>query len=374
MRRFIVLMLCILSLTGCAGAGSAASQWAEMKPVGQMELSYAHEFQVDYYEDGLSLITVSGEDRYLLIPEGGDIPQGLEPEITVIRQPCSAIYLAASSAMDLFRALDALDCVRLTSTSGQDWSIEGIRERMDAGALVYAGKYNAPDYELLLSQGCTLAVESTMIYHKPQVKEQLEALGIPVLVERSSYETHPLGRLEWVRLYGLLTGHQQAADELFSRQAQAVEQVSAAGSTGKTAAFFYVTANGTVSIRRPGDYVSKMIALAGGEYLFSETDEADSLRSTMNIQMEDFYAKAKDADVLIYNSTIGGEISTVEELLALSPLFSDFRAVQQGDVWCTGQNLFQQTSAVADMISDFHTVFTYGADGADRVTYLNPVK
>ena len=32
-----------------------------------------------------------------------------------------------------------------------------------------------------------------MIYHNPEVKEKLEEFGIPVLVEHSSYESHPLG-------------------------------------------------------------------------------------------------------------------------------------------------------------------------------------
>ena len=41
------------------------------------------------------------------------------------------------------------------------------------------GKYSAPDYELILVQGCDLAVESTMIYHTPEVKEQLEQTGHP---------------------------------------------------------------------------------------------------------------------------------------------------------------------------------------------------
>ena len=52
-----------------------------------------------------------------------------------------------------------------------------------------------------------------MIYHNPEVKEKLEDLGIPVLVEMSSYESHPLGRLEWIRVYGLLTDREKEADE-----------------------------------------------------------------------------------------------------------------------------------------------------------------
>lgn len=49
---------------------------------------------------------------------------------------------------------------------------------MEEGKIAYAGKYSAPDYETIVSSSCELAVESTMIYHTPEVKEQLERLGI----------------------------------------------------------------------------------------------------------------------------------------------------------------------------------------------------
>ena len=68
----------------------------------------------------------------------------------------------------------------------------------------------------------------------------------------------------------------------------------------------------------------------------------------MNIQMEEFYMTAKDADVLIYNSTIEGEIDTVEQLLEKSELFADFKAVKTGNVWCSEKNMFQQTTGAAD--------------------------
>lgn len=77
---------------------------------------------------------------------------------------------------------------------------------MQTGRIAYAGKYSAPDYERILTAECGLAVENTMIYHTPEVKEQLERFGIPVLVERSSYESSPLARMEWIKLYGILLG------------------------------------------------------------------------------------------------------------------------------------------------------------------------
>ena len=59
--------------------------------------------------------------------------------------------------------------------------------------------------------GCDLAIENTMIYHTPEVIEQLQTVGVPVLVERSSYESDPLGRIEWLKLYAALVGKEAQA-------------------------------------------------------------------------------------------------------------------------------------------------------------------
>lgn len=47
---------------------------------------------------------------------------------------------------------------------------------MEDGDIIYAGKYSAPDYEMILNENCGLAIENTMILHTPEVKEQMENL------------------------------------------------------------------------------------------------------------------------------------------------------------------------------------------------------
>ena len=89
--------------------------------------------------------------------------------------------------------------------------------------------------------------------------------------------------------------------------------------------------------------------------------------STMSMQMEEFYAGAKDADYIIYNSTIEGELSSVDDLLAKSPLFEKFKAVQEGHVYCTSKNLYQSTMSLGTITSDIRRMMT-GAD-AD-LTYI----
>ena len=125
-----------------------------------MELSYAEEFSVDYYNDGYALITIDQEGQFLVVPEGKKAPKGLEKDITVIQQPLNNIYLVATSAMDLFRAIDGIDSIRLSGTQENGWYIQEAKDAMESGKMIYAGKYNAPDYELILDEGCGLAIES----------------------------------------------------------------------------------------------------------------------------------------------------------------------------------------------------------------------
>ena len=126
---------------------------------------------------------------------------------------------------------------------------------------------------------------------------------------------------------------------------------------GGTAAFFYITSAGAVNVRRPNDYIARMIGMAGGEYLAPD-DGAETARSTETIQMEQFYETAHDADYLIYNSTIDGEVRTVQELLQKSSVLNDFSAVKTGRVYCTSKNFFQEPMSMADFLLDVHTMLT----------------
>lgn len=353
---FLMLFLCACGAQGEAPPSGGKTS-GQLVSEGNMELSYADQFSVELYEGGYALAEIGDDGKYLVVPEGKEEPEGLEEDVVILKQPLDHIYLAATSAMDLFRAMGGIGSITLSGTDADGWYIEEAREAMENGDICYAGKYNAPDYELILADGCDLAVESTMIYHSPEVKEQLEKLGIPVLVERSSYEGHPLGRMEWIKLYGVLLGKEEEAGRYFEEQAEDLEAIMNQGQTGKTAAFFSVNSNGSVTVRKSGDYISKMIELAGGTYVFDGLGNDNEL-STMNMQMEAFYAGAKDADVLIYNSAIEGEVHSLDGLFGKSELFRDFKAVKTGNVWCAESDFFQESTGIGDLLRDLHVIFT----------------
>ena len=80
--------------------------------------------------------------------------------------------------------------------------------------------------------------------------------------------------------------------------------------------------------------------------------------------MESFYNGAVDADVLIYNSIIDGELHTLDELVALDPLMADFKAVKSGNVWCLTKNFYQESLELSDLILDVNHALNDAPDTA----------
>ena len=383
-RHSIATVCCVMliGLAGLCGCGSSSDTKKDTvgitkeatsnvdalgEPTDHLQLAYAKNFSIDYYEGGYKLLNIKDGTQILTVPEGKKAPDNLDESIIVMQQPVNNIYLVSSAVMDMFRELNALDTIGFSAQKAENWYVEGAKAAMENGDILYAGKYSSPDYELLVSKKCSLAIENSMILHSPEVKEMLEDFDIPVIIEYSSYETHPLGRVEWIKFFGALTGMEEEAEKAFEKQTEIVKHVTATKKTDKTVAFFYITSNGLVQVRQSNDYIPKMIELAGGRYIFENLGD-ESKRSTMNMQVEEFYNKAKDADYLIYNSTIDGGVKSVDELIEKCSVLSDFKAVKSGDFWCTEKDVYQQSMSIGFLIEDIHNMLQ-GADDKE-MNYL----
>lgn len=380
-KTIIAIGVCLIGLLGLWGCGGPSSdsavssqkaaeslteseQGEDLSQCGliyesSMELQYAENFTVDYYVGGYTMLTTTMDgQRFLIVPEGEAAPEHIGEGIVVLQRPLNQLYLVASAVMDMFSELEGLDAIAFSGQKEENWYIEEAREAMANGDILYAGKYSKPDYELIVSKGCSLAIENTMINHTPEVVEKLEDFGIPTMIEYSSYESHPLGRVEWVKFFGALLGKEEKAQQIFEEQTAILERVTADEKTDQTVAFFFITSNGLVQVRQSSDYIPKMIELAGGSYLPQDLGDPESKRSTMNMQVEEFYNRVKDADFLIYNSSIDGGVMSREELLGKCGLLADFQAVQEGNVFCTTNDLYQQSLSIGYLIEDIHAMLS----------------
>ena len=343
------------------------------------ENEYAQGFAIYRYENEYTVLAIDDGRSYLIIPEGAEIPEETTEDLIILRRPLNRIYLAASAVMCQFDEIGAVDNVILSGLEKDGWYIEAAREAMEKGTLEYGGKYSAPDYERIVAAGVNLAVESTMIHHTPKVQEKLEKLGIPVMIDRSSYESEPLGRAEWVKVYGLVTRHEEEAAKAFEEQkgyVEALRENTESASTDafgsdktmqlKTVAIFSINSTRQVVTRGAGDYFGKMVEIAGGTL---STPATDAGRATQTVSMESFYAAAEQADILIYNASIEDAPENLQQMCAKDSILTQFRAVREGNVWCMRSSLYQNASRTGAIIRDLHAIVAGEADDETEFFY-----
>lgn len=391
MKRFIAIVLALTMLAssvGCVGNDTSSPSSPVISSQGthsvqenngdelvldySTELVYAKNFSVDYFKGGYKLITVFGKGKFLTVPEGKEAPKNIEQDVVVLQMPITNMLISSAPTMSLIAELDALDCVTQTTTDADGWYIESVKSAMNEGAIDYVGDYKDPDYEKILANKPKLAVFSAMLDSAPEVAAKLRELEIPYILDQSTYEEHPLARVEWVKLYGALFNKEKEAEEVFKSQMNYVDSLDIKNIENKTAAIFYITSKGVLYARQAGDYLTKMLELAGGKYIFEDLNPTKT--GTQKMDFETFYNTAKDADYIVYIWSVGGKPNTLDDFIALNGLFSEFKAVKDGNVWCTTPDFFQISNSLGYMIKDLNEMLTLQDKNINQLTYLFRLK
>ena len=405
---------------------SAAPEIDGLRFISSEKNDVAEYFRLSVYEDASGakyqlLETAGGLHRYLIAPADAQVSdrksdhftaraseansankekKGDALDLTVLQQPLTTTYVAASAVMAPLCDLGAVSQIRFSGLREEGWYVDEARTAMKKGSMLFAGKYSEPDYETLLREGCDLALESTMIYRSPEVIEKLSALGIPVYIDYSSYEPHVLGRLEWIRVYGALFGHEEEAQQWYQAERDRIRAIQKdaetssgeASQSGKsteksetktsrnskneassigtssgragtdttadlrpTVVYFYVNSSGQIQVRQPHDYIPELLELAGARYLAPDMKGlSGSRKSNVTVSLEDFYSSCRDADYLIYSATLDRPLSSIQELLGKNALFADFKAVKEGHVYTTDKDFYQLSDRMADFAEDVH--------------------
>ena len=335
----------------------------------KMELKYAEKFSVDYYKGGYKQIKTVDGTTLLIVPEKMSVPKDIDKETIVLQQPIKNIMISSTPTISLINDIGALDSVTLTTYDVDSWYIENVKEALKSKKMTYVGDYKAPDYELISASGTKFAVFSKML--TDDVAAQLDSLGINVMLDRAADENHPLARVEWMKLYGAMFNLEEEAEKKFESQAAYIDEIAKKENTGKTVAIFYITSKGKLYARNAGDYMAKMVDLAGGKYVLS--DVGIGKPGTINMEFEAFYEGAKDADYIIYIWSLGGKPNDLNALLERSNILADMKAVKNGNVWCTTPDFFQISNTLGYMINDINLMLN-SDDKTDKLTYLTKLK
>lgn len=244
--------------------------------------------------------------------------------------------------------MGAMDPVKLVHT--ETWYIEEIAAMMEAGTVKYAGAAKSPDYELISDSGAQLYLSTRG--PSEDVVAKFAELGIPTMADQTSLENHPLGRVEWAKVFGVLFGAEEEAEKYFEEQKALVASVETEADLGKLVALGYVSGD-KCYVRNAGDYFVQMIDMVGGTYVCADLEPEKSGNS--NMTFEEFYAKFGEAEYFFYINW-GEKFYSIEDMIAYNPLFADFKSVQNGNVWISSPDFAQAVSDMASIIADMHTI------------------
>ena len=343
-------------------AESAAPDKNDLSVVRSMQLQYAGNFSVDYCANGCKIITDGAGQRFLLVPEGAQAPDDTG-DLIVLQAPLTKLGCFSTTHATLFHAIGALDKINLVTTAQDKWYIEQVAQQIAGGTTMYVGKNSDPDYELISAAAPQIIIISANTMHgSDEVLAKLDELGIPYIADSQHLENHPLGRVEWVKLVGALLDMEEEADAYFNDAVAKVEAVAAsvAGETAHPTIMQTYVFKGTVYVRNGGDYVNKMLELAGGTYPFADLEPGQGGNTKMTV--EEFYKQAVDTEILIYDNTSDTSVSTVADILANGDYLADMKAIRDGNVWGIEKNYWQSADDVATMIEDIATIIYHPED------------
>lgn len=336
------------------------------------DLQYAKFFTMTHYKGGyISFQIIGGQEDdwiYLIVPEGKSVPADLGDEYVVLQQPMDKIRCDSGTAA-VIAAFGGLDHVATINTELSGIAVESVAAKMESGDIKFSGSYKEPDYEILTAEETQLVIDTNMLDSLPEVKEKYNELGIPFFVTRNSKEVHPLGHVEWAKVYGAILGMWDEANAYFEEQVKLIDSVSNLEDTGKTVAMAYFSSDGTkVYARRGGDHYAAMIDMAGGNYAMAGFDPEDTGVAT--ITLEDFFSLCSEADIFI-NMNMAAKLYTMDEMLEFVPIMKDFKAVKEGNVYACREKFSQFSFDNAAIITDMHTIMT---DSTADTTYFTKMK
>lgn len=315
------------------GDGEEASDAAE-----GIDYQYAEAIIANPWKAGTML------HRYILIPKGKEGDKtvamlarrrstGARCTTDTVRTPVekSAVFIAPHCQL-----LTELGCQNaITGVCDKDYiNIPDIKSRAQADAKVAhpimdCGSSMQPDIERIIA----LHPEALLIspFENSGGYGKLDKLRIPVIETADYMETSPLGRAEWIKLYGLLLGSSKA-DSLFSAIEKEYLQLKAEAAKlplglsilteRKTGNVWYV----------PGGKSTMGILLrdAHARYIFADDTHSGSL----SMSPEQIIAKGNQVDVWAFKY-FGGNALTKQDLLAEYQGYQALKAFQTGTVYET---------------------------------------
>ncbi|WP_237073429.1 ABC transporter substrate-binding protein [Prosthecochloris sp. GSB1] len=263
--------------------------------------------------------------RYLLLPRGAAEPEGFDGYM-VIRTPVRSVAVFSTTHIGYIDLLGCSD--RIAGVARPEIvNTRSVRRKIEAGLICEIGMPFSPNLEVILDLDPDLVIATVL---PPSRKAEYNALvdaGIPVLVVSEWLESSPIGRAEWLKMYGAFLGKNDEALEKFRGIERSYLDLAALTDnvSSRPSVITGLPFKDAWFVPGGDSYVARLLRDAGAEYHWSDQAKTGS----MKMDIESVYPVALQAEIWLSPGTV----LTRDELLAKDERFSDFPSVRAGRVY-----------------------------------------
>ncbi len=261
--------------------------------------------------------------QYVLVPAEAQLPADL-PEGTIVRTPVKNALVYSSVHTSLLNELGAIGTVKGVVDS-QYFNDSIIAGGLKAGTIADCGNSMNPTVEKVIDMQPDAILLSP---YQDASYGQIAKMDIPIIECADYLEYDPLGRAEWVKFYGELVGKRAEADSLYNAVVAAYNAVKemAAGAKTHPTVVTEMVINGIWNVPGGQSYMARILADAGGKYLWADDENTGSLALDFNQVL----AVAHDADYWFIKWT---NINSLKDLQGAYDLNKEMAAFQNKRVY-----------------------------------------
>ncbi|MGD0581609.1 MAG: ABC transporter substrate-binding protein [Bacteroidales bacterium] len=319
------IFFCLTAAISSCSHSPSASDKKRRSPLS--EISYAERFTLEK-KDGISILTiidpwqgaVNVNQVYYLVKRGETIPQGYDTS-RVIRTPVSRIIAMSTTYLSMISALGETD--KVTGISGADLLYdEKLRKAVNAGKIEDVGYNENLNGELIVKLDPDLVMVYGIGGESSGYTGKLKELGIKVMFNADYLENDPLGKAEWIKVFGALFLKEKEANELFSSivdEYNSIKKFISEKTSARPSVLLGLPWKDTWYVSPGNSFISRLISDAGGNYIWKET----TAEASMPYGLESVWRKAMNADYWLNISNVQepGEILTIDNRLGEIPAF-----------------------------------------------------
>lgn len=295
-----------------------------------LNVDYATTFQL-YEHEGYFVIELlqpwpeADESRYLILIKEDASTENIPTDYTQIQLPIERLVVTSTTHIPSLISLDLLD--KWVGFPGLDYvSSKEARERINNKQVKEIGKNEGLNTEVILSIQPQLII-GFAVEGSNKSLNNLEKAGIPTLYNSDWLEKHPLGKAEWIKVFGLLGGKQQEAFEEFEKIATAYEEAKkiASKAKNKTKVISGAMHQDVWYLPHGDSWQGVLLKDANTEYIYASSSGSGSIASSFEKVLE----LGKDAEFWISPA----QFKSYKDLESSNRHYTNFYAFQQKNIF-----------------------------------------